>query len=185
MIPTCSRIAAPSCLLLALLPLWPGPVAAAPVDVGLSPASATVAIRAYGMGLLPLDGTFDRFDGQLRYNEQGRVRDCRVDLNVDVASLTVSGAAIRDTILGPDFLDARRYPRLRFAGACSGDEITGQLTMHGVTHPFALSLAHTATGLVAQGRLRRAAWDMTAQPWVGGSTVRITVDVRLPSGSVH
>ena len=54
--------------------------------------------------------------------------------------------------------------------------------MHGVTHPFELSLTWSKDAVVAEGRLLRADWGMTAMPILGGRTVRIRVTVALPAG---
>jgi polyisoprenoid-binding protein YceI len=169
----------PACLLLLLLPRF---AAAVPTEIALVPGDATVAFRAYGLGLLPLDGNFTRFEGILTYDETGP-RTCRVSLSVDVASLATSETAIRDNITGPEFMDAALFPMLTFEGECRGDDLVGQLAMHGVTRAFALDLERTRSGITAQGRLRRADWGMTARPLLGGTTVRITVRVQFPQGA--
>ena len=87
--------------------------------------------------------------------------------------------AMTATVLGPDFLDGVRYPMLGYAGACGADGMSGQLTMHGVTRPFALTLDWTKDRVTAEGQLQRANWGMTARPLLGGRTVRITVTARL------
>lgn len=170
-------------VLIGLLLRIPG-LAAAALEVPLRPPSTTIAIRAYGMGLIPLDGNFTRFEGSLTYDPQDRGR-CRVHLHVEVASLVMSDASLRDDLLGPEFMDARRYPSLRFDGMCEASGLNGDLTLHGVTHPFALDLDWDANSLAAAGRLRRAVWGMTARPLMGGSTVRITVETPLPPGTPH
>jgi polyisoprenoid-binding protein YceI len=63
---------------------------------------------------------------------------------------------------------------------CEGRAVNGDLTLHGVTRPFALDLDWGANVLTAMGRLRRADWGMTARPLTGGSTVRITVATAVP-----
>jgi polyisoprenoid-binding protein YceI len=57
------------------------------------------------------------------------------------------------------------------------------LDMHGVKRPFELSLTWSANDVVAEGRLRRADWGMTAMPFIGGRTVRIRVSVHLPASA--
>lgn len=161
-----------------LLLLSPG-LAAAPVTIALQPPAATVAFRAYGLGLFPLDGNFTRFDGILTYDPETRGQ-CQVRLQVEVASLVMSNASLREELVGPEFMDAPRFPTLRFDGQCEADLVRGQLNLHGVTRPFALDLDWTPRAVIAEGRLRRAEWGMTARPLVGGSTVRITVQVPLP-----
>lgn len=167
-------------LLVLLVLLAPLPAAAAEMRVELSPGHGAVDFRAYGMGLLPLDGEFTRFHGWLAYDPSDRQR-CNVTLQVDVASLTMSGDDVRDDVLGPNFLDVTRFPALSYDGACATAGLDGKLTMHGVTKPFELTLDWEPESVVAVGRLRRAEWDMTAKPLVGGRTVRITVSVALPA----
>jgi len=177
-----TRIAFAFLVTLAALLSQPGTIARAaslrPGTVALEPADGSVAIRTYGLGLLPFDGRFAAFHGTLRYNPSDHA-NCRVALQVDVASLAMSTDTITATVLGQDFLDAAHYPALNFAGTCNPNGLNGQLTMHGVTRPLALTLDWGSL-LVARGRLRRADWGMTARPLLGGRTVRITVTVRLP-----
>jgi polyisoprenoid-binding protein YceI len=160
--------------------LLPRPGDAADVTIELVPGSSTVGFRAYGLGLLPLDGQYTRFHGRFTYDPSTPAR-CSVTLQVDVASLAMTPASFGETMLGPDFLDAARFPALAYEGACDADGLTGLLTMHGVTRPFTLTLDRHRNEVTAAGRLRRADWGMTAQPLLGGSTARITVTVPLPA----
>jgi len=162
-----------------LLLLVPCHAMAADVSVELSPGHSTVGFRAYGFGFLPLDGQFTQFHGRFTYDPEAPGH-CSVTLQASVASLAMTPEAAGETVRGPDFLDAARFPTLAFDGACSPEGLTGQLTMHGVTRPFTLTLDRRAARVTAAGRLRRADWGMTARPLLGGSTVRITVTVPLP-----
>lgn len=146
----------------------------------LSPSNASVAIRFYGLGLIPIDGTFDRFSGRLELSPDRR--NCDVLLQVDVNSLAMPDRAIREDVLSEMFLDAGRYPALVFTGRCEGEAVRGALTLHGVTRPFTLNVEREASGVAAVGRLVRAEWGITARPLVGGTTVRIKVRVKLPPG---
>jgi polyisoprenoid-binding protein YceI len=156
-----------------------GSAQAAPRRIQLAPPGSEVAFRAYGLGLLPIDASFARFDGWLTYDPDDRGA-CRVELRVQVASLVTEDASLRGTIVGPDFLDAVSFPDLSYAGSCEArGDLDGKLAMHGVTRPFMLSLVWDRDGVVAEGRLLRADWGMTAMPLMGGRTVRIRVAVRL------
>jgi polyisoprenoid-binding protein YceI len=156
----------------------PFPGRAAVRQVTLEAPTAQVAIRAYGLGLLPLDGTFLRFHGVLTYDPNDHAA-CQVQLVVEVASLSMSDSSTRDTIVGPDFMDASRFPSLAFSGTCQADTIGGNLTLHGISGPFQLHLAWDGDHIVAEGSLLRAKWGMTAMPLMGGRTVRIRVSAPL------
>jgi polyisoprenoid-binding protein YceI len=152
---------------------------AAPRRIALTPPETEVAFRAYGLGLLPLDGKFASFRGWLNYDPEDR-STCRVDLTVDVASLAMTDTSVRETVVGPEFMDAPRYPTLTYAGSCQPPGIGGMLGLHGVTRPLQLSLTWSRERVTAEGQLRRADWGMTAKSFVAGRTVRIQVSVPLP-----
>jgi polyisoprenoid-binding protein YceI len=170
-------------LALAVLVAWLASTAqAAPRRIQLGPPESEVAFRAYGLGLMPIDARFTRFDGWLSYDPDDRA-SCRVELRVQVASLAAEDASLRGKIIGPDFMDAAAYPLLTYAGTCAASGLGGTLAMHGVTRPFELSLNWNRDGVVAEGRLLRAEWGMTAMPVLGGRTVRIRVTVPLLTNS--
>jgi polyisoprenoid-binding protein YceI len=148
-------------------------------ELPLNPSTAEVVMRAWGMGLLPVDGTFRQFSGTLAYQSLDFAQ-CAVSLTVHVASLAMSDETRRADILSPEFLDAARFPTLTYRGACSGGDIDGTLVMHGVTHPLSLKLDREGQRLTVEGSLDRRAWGMTAKPFMVGSTIRIRVIVQLP-----
>jgi polyisoprenoid-binding protein YceI len=150
--------------------------------VRLGPPESEVAFRAYGLGIVPIDASFTSFDGWLTYNPDDRA-SCRVELRVQVASLAAENSSLRDRMVGPEFMDAAAYPMLTYAGACDPSGLGGALAMHGVTRPFELSLDWNRDGVIAEGRLVRAEWGMTAMPALGGRTIRIRVAVHLPTTS--
>ena len=154
------------------------PAHAVETRVELAPGPSAVSFRAYGLGVFPLDAQFTRFHGWLTYDPANHA-DCRVALSVDVASMTASSPTFVPHILGPEFLDAARYPTLTFEGACDAAGLDGQLAMHGVTRPLVLSLDWARASLTALGRLQRADWGMTAAPMLAGPTVRIEVSAHL------
>lgn len=175
------RFPIPPLLILPLiLPLFvPAPARAQDVQAALAPPGSRVAFRTYGIGVFPIDGGFTRFSGVLRYDPATHAR-CRLTLRIDTASLVLPTAIEGTMARGQDFLDVARYPRMRFRGRCAGGRIVGQLTMRGVTRPFGMIAAWQGSRLIAQGRLARAAWGMTAHPFLGGRTARITVTIPLP-----
>ncbi|MDQ2802327.1 MAG: YceI family protein [Pseudomonadota bacterium] len=154
--------------------------AAAPADarartVPITPQIGEVHIGAAALRLFSVGGRFTRFEGTLTYDpaELGR---CSVALTVDVASLVSSSAvARREMILGPEFLDAARYPYLRFEGRCQGTEVEGSLSMHGVTRPLRLEAEWQERRVVVSGRLLRALWGIGGRPLVVGPMIRIRV----------
>jgi polyisoprenoid-binding protein YceI len=157
-----------------------GAAGAAPVEtVPLSPASSKVHLRAYALGLVSLNGNFTRFDGTLRF-DPADAASCTAALTVDVASLTMSNPTARAEIIGPEFLDAARFPTLRFEGKCDTTGVDGMLMMHGVLRPVRLKMSWDRQDVTVVTSLRRADWGITAKPLLVGATVRIRVEATRP-----
>jgi polyisoprenoid-binding protein YceI len=152
---------------------------AATLRIEFGPPASEVAFRAYGLGLLPIDASFTRFDGWLVYDPDD-VAACQVELRVEVTSLVTADPAVRNTMVGPDLMDAAAFPTLSYVGTCDGRGLGGTLTMHGIARAFTLSLSWSPSGVVAEGRLLREEWGMTGLPLFAGRTVRIRVAVPLP-----
>jgi polyisoprenoid-binding protein YceI len=151
---------------------------AAALRIEFGPPASEVAFRAYGLGLIPIDANFTRFNGWLIYDPDN-IAACQVELRVDVASLVTTDRSVRDTMVGPDLMDASTFPSLSYAGTCGARGLGGTLTMHGVTRAFTLSLSWHPDGVVAEGQLLRGEWGMAALPFLAGQTVRIRVAVAL------
>ena len=176
------RMRSPSLLAGAICASLATTVQASPRQVILAPPSTEVAVRAYGMGLLPFDGTFARFHGSLTYDPDDH-STCKVDLTIEAASLAMANTTVHDNMVGPDFLDVARFPTLTYTGACQAEGLAGMLALRGVTRPFQLALEWSPGRVVAEGHLIRADWGMTAMPFVAGRTVRIQVSVQLAQPS--
>jgi len=150
--------------------------------ISLSPPGSEVGIRFYSLGLLPLDGNYTRFQGWLIYDPTDRTR-CQVELSAEADSLALANASLRSEVVGPEFMDAARFPTVKFTGICQGRGLQGALTMRGITHAFRLALDWTRGSVTATGRMHRADWGMTTHPLLGGGTARIRITTTLPKAS--
>ena len=106
-------------------------------------------------------------------------------LEIEPAASLCRSDSLREQVTGPDFMDVAQFPQLGFHGGCEGDTVAGDLTLHGQTHPFTLDLERSAHTIVATGRLKRAEWGLTARPLMGGSTIRIRVEIPNPLPGSH
>jgi len=153
-------------------------------QVSLRPPGSAVELRTYGFGLIPFDGSFTRFHGWMRF-DPAKAGACEVVLQIEAASLAMSSLSVRDKIIGPEMMDAARFPDLTFHGKCQDEAIVGDLTMHGETHPVSLDYTRSARTIVATGQLRRADWGITGSPLTGGSIIRMRVVLPDPLTAQH
>jgi len=154
-------------------------LAAQPTTLALQPNGSTVAFRAYAMGFIPLDGTFQRFQGTLTIAPT-QPQVCHIDVQVEVASLAMDDPGRVAEVLSPSLLDAAHYPVLAYHGDCAGETVVGALTMHGETHPLTLRVQRNGKLYSASAQVTRANWGVTGRPLTAGATVRIRFTTHLP-----
>ena len=65
-------------------------------------------------------------------------------------------------------------------GQCAGATLTGELTLHGITHPLLLALARAGGQMMATGNLQRRDYAITGLPGLVGQRIRIRLRTALP-----
>jgi polyisoprenoid-binding protein YceI len=124
-----------------------------------------------------------------------------VSASIDAATITTGNAARDEKVLGPDVLDVATYPKIDFssralAGSGPGRyDLTGDLTIHGVTKPVTLDLVlrgvitdtwgKTRLGLTATAEIARSDFGvlkfghvpLAAGGFMVPDSVRITLDI--------
>jgi polyisoprenoid-binding protein YceI len=147
--------------------------------VPITPANSQIGYTVFGLGLVPVHGAFQSFDGVAVLQSAHPLR-CSIDVTIQVASLHMANPHRQQQALAPDMLAAGRYPTMHFTGSCQAAAIAGSLTMHGVSHPITLLLHRTSSGLSATATLRRQDFGITGLPHLVGSQVRLKLSTPAP-----
>jgi polyisoprenoid-binding protein YceI len=166
----------------------------------VDPDHTTLEFRVKHIGLARVSGTFDRFDGVLVVDDQGRVEASGV---IDAASLSTRVAARDAHLRSADFFDVDHHPQITFAstrikhGAEGRVRIAGDLTIRGVTRNVELVGEVLGTGsddegaqrvgLELAGTLDRRDFGLTWNNAVdgGGLLVGNRVDLRIDVSAVR
>lgn len=116
----------------------------------------------------------------------------RVELHVNAAALRVRDtdtsdkdrSQVQSTMLGPDVLDAQRYPEMAFrstavepAGADSW-RVQGELTLHGQTRPVAVEVRQTNGHYTGSSRFKQTEFGI-APVKVAGGAVKVKDEIRI------
>ncbi len=128
--------------------------------VKIDPAHSTIAFRVRHM-LGTAKGNFSKFRGTIEL-DRDHPEQSSVSVTIDAASID-TGIAKRDEHLRGELFNVAKYPEITFksrrvkqTGANAG-EITGDLTMHGVTRPIILKVE-----LISNGESNH--WKVTMAP---------------------
>ena len=159
----------------------------------LDPSHSTVGFSVKHLGIATVRGEFTEFAGTLEIGET--LEDSRAYGTVKVASVDTREPQRDDHLRSPDFFDAERYPEIAFEStridAHGGDafEITGNLTMHGVTGEIVLRAELQGTevdpwgneraGLELTGELSRGEYGMKFNQALGSGNVLVSDRVKL------
>lgn len=127
-------------LLLGMAALTVAPVSAAPADyhLDIEGAHAFVNFKFKHLGYSWLTGTFKTFDGNFTWDPENPSAST-IEVVVDTASLDSNHAERDKHIRDKKYLNVNKFPEARFVStriAPKGDgvlEVTGDLTLHGVT----------------------------------------------------
>lgn len=113
---------------------------------------AFIQFKISHLGYSYILGDFKSFDGGFSYDPESP-DDASVNVTVDVNSLETNHAERNKHILSGDFLDASKFPQATFKSTGfdvddNGDEaeMTGDLTIHGVTKSVTFEVDHIGGG---------------------------------------
>lgn len=138
-------------------------------------------------------GQFESYDGTVEVGEN--LADSKIEVTFDTASIT-TGAVDRDNhIRSADFLDVENHPKLTFVStSIEGDsedwQVTGDLTISGVTRPVVLDVVYEGTvtppwggsphvGFSASTVVNREDWGLTWNAALEGGGWLVSKDVRI------
>lgn len=124
---------------------------AAEYTVDTKGAHAFVQFRVKHLGYSWLYGRFDNFSGDFSFDAKDPKKN-KISIEVDVTSLD-SNHEKRDLhIRSDDFLNTDKFPKASFVSTSykpTGDstaDVTGELTMLGVTKPITVAVEHIGEG---------------------------------------
>jgi len=156
-------------------------------------AHSNVEFRVKHLGISTVRGAFREFEGTLEIGDD--ISAAKAYGKIKAASIDTNEPQRDDHLRSPDFFDADSYPDITFESTTITPldedtfEVTGELTMHGVTKPLTLTVETTGTkqdpwgndrvGLEALGKLDRSDWDMRFNQALGSGNMMVSDKVTI------
>ncbi len=119
------------------------------------------------LGFSKSEGEFLKFEGGFYFNENDPERS-KVHVIIDANSLTMDYPKWTNHVKNADFLDVPEYQKIEFKShsvSVRGDryaEVTGDLTLRGVTKPLTLYVTYNKSGLHPYSKKYIAGFSATA-----------------------
>jgi polyisoprenoid-binding protein YceI len=156
-------------------------------------AHSKVGFAVKHMGVATVRGEFGQFEGSLEIGTD--LASAKATGSVQAASVDTNQEDRDNHLRSADFFDSETYPEISFSatGIEQVDDetvkITGDLTMHGETHPIELKAelggvetgpkGEKRTGLEVTGQLSRSDWGMKFNAALGSGNVVVSDKVKL------
>ncbi|WP_164517327.1 YceI family protein [Tabrizicola piscis] len=173
--------------------LTAAPALAASTDYSLDPTASTVAFETdFGPDIITGSIPLLVADLSLDFDQ---VRNCTVDVTLDVSGARASFPFAAQALKGPKVLDAGAYPQMTFestsvAPAGTAADVTGNLTIRGVTRQVTLRAEISRPNgsdpgdfsrltVRLTGRVNRSDFGATGWADMVGDEVRILITARI------
>jgi polyisoprenoid-binding protein YceI len=117
---------------------------AAPATYEVDPNHTYPSFEADHMGISLWRGKLNTTTGKLVWDKETGTGT--VDLTIDLASIDFGHDDLNKWAVGADFFDVAKYPKATYKGRLTGfkpgatPQVTGELTLHGVTKPVSLKV---------------------------------------------
>jgi polyisoprenoid-binding protein YceI len=161
--------------------------AAAVYDLDAGATRVGFDIQRFGMRWVTAH--FRQFQGDFVFDRAGSAS--RVDVTVQTESIDCGDSRWNPNMRSPEWLDVQQYPlmtyrsrHVEFQGADRA-EASGELTLHGITHPVVLAVTQLqcpddpqstrVCSFVAQAHVKRSDYGLPHGFWTGGDQVDITI----------
>lgn len=124
---------------------------AAPEKFVLDKPHTQILFEVNHLGFVQSIGKFTNYEGVIQFDEKDP-KNSSVEATIQTASLDLNDEKWNEHMKSPDFFDVQKYPTMTFKSTgiqVTGEHtanITGDLTLHGVTKPVVLAAVHNATG---------------------------------------
>jgi polyisoprenoid-binding protein YceI len=147
---------------------------------------STVAFSVRHLMISKVHGTFKKWSGSLLYDD-GNPTAHEIDVKIETASIDTREEQRDAHLRSADFFDVEKYPEMTFTStavaAKGGDEyeVTGNLTLHGVTKPVKLRAEHLGRGKDPWGGERMG---FTASGSIDRKDFGLTFNMPLDGGGV-
>jgi polyisoprenoid-binding protein YceI len=150
----------------------------------IDPVHSDVSFTVRHMMVSKVRGSFTRFSGTLRVAEN--ILESSVEATIEMDSVDTNNEQRDAHIRSADFFEVEKYPTMTYRSTgirSDGDNyvIDGELTLHGVTRPVALTTEFNGVGPDPYGGTR-AGFSATAQ--INRSDFGIDINLPLDGGGV-
>lgn len=165
---------------------------AAPVKYDVDAVHSAVLFRIQHLGAGYTYGRFNGIEGSVTFDAANPAASS-VSLKIAAASVDTGNTDRDNHLRSPDFFDVAKFPHITFTSTsvkAAGEnqfEVSGKLSLHGVTKDVTVTMEKTGEGKGRQGEaligfegvftIKRSEYGMNYGPGALGDDVRVIVSI--------
>lgn len=160
----------------------------------IDPTHSEIGFKVKHMMFTNVSGKFATYDATITTEDNDFTKSA-IDFSADVASISTNNTDRDNHLKSPDFFDVENHPKLTFVSSSfikiddENYELTGDLTLHGVTKAVKLATelsgimkdpwGNTKIGLNISGKINRKDWGLNWNSALEAGGVLVGEDVKL------
>ena len=179
-------------LALAATLLTCGTLAGAAETYTVDPVHSSISFMIEHAGISNIHGRFNAFSGKITIDSADPAKSSFA-LSIPIDSIDTNNAKRDEHLRAPDYFNAKQFPNMTFQSTKvkpidGGFEVTGDLTLHGVTKPVTFTLkggdkvvefpkGTKRIGLVSSLSINRSDYGVDAEPKALGLEIPILIGI--------
>ena len=161
----------------------------------IDPMHSEIRFKIKHLMISNVTGSFNSFEGSAE-TEENNFMNAKISFSAAINSIDTGNEQRDGHLKGEDFFDAAKYPKLSFLSTSfsktdgdNGYELTGDLTIKGVTKPVILAVEYGGTmtdfygqfkaGFDISGKISRSEFGLTWSAVTEAGGVVVSDDVKL------
>ncbi len=154
----------------------------------LDPAHSEITFKVRHLMISNVKGEFTDFNVDLESNDD-QFTNVTASAKINTESINTKSADRDAHLKGPDFFDAEKFPTITFNTSKLNDDVTGELTINGITKPVNLNVefggtsvdpwGNTKAGFSFDGKIKRSEFGLNWNAALEAGGVMVSDDVKI------
>ena len=154
----------------------------------LDPAHSEITFKVRHMMISNVKGEFKNFNVDLE-SEDENFKNVKANATIDTASISTNNTDRDNHLKSAEFFNAEAHPQITFKTDSLNEEVTGNLTINGVTKPVKLDVdfgginvdpwGQTKAGFSFEGKIKRSDFGLNWNAALEAGGVMVSDEVKI------
>lgn len=154
----------------------------------LDPTHSEITFKVRHMMISNVKGEFKNFNVDLE-SEDENFKNVKASASIDTSSISTNNTDRDNHLKSAEFFNAEAHPQITFETDSLNDEVTGNLTINGVTKPVKLDVdfgginvdpwGQTKAGFSFEGKIKRSDFGLNWNAALEAGGVMVSDEVKI------